>query len=72
MKRKKEPIPWYGKVILQILDVSHTTQRGLSKKTGISPPHLNEYIHGKKAITPRVAVALASATGLTPEYLLTR
>ena len=46
------------------------TQVALAKKMGCAPRTVNEICNGKRAITPRVAIQLASVFKNTPEFWL--
>src|SRR5438270_402800 len=46
------------------------TQHDLALVLGKHQPYINEFIQGKRSITPEMAVALAAALGNTPEYWL--
>lgn len=58
-----------GKILksdyLEYLDVS---QEAFANHLGISRKHLNAIVNEKAAVTPEVAVRLASALNTSPEY----
>lgn len=58
-----------GIILKRIADKEHINQKQLSKKTGIIPQRINDYIKGKRKLTPQVSLQLEQALGITtPGY----
>jgi addiction module HigA family antidote len=46
------------------------TQAGLARHIGVHAFVINEIVHAKRGVTPRMAVMLARALGTSPEFWL--
>ena len=69
---KKSTSPVYtthpGELILDELRERKMTQRQLAELSGIKTSILSETIHGKRAISLNMAVALEKALGISADY----
>ena len=44
------------------------SQRSFAKQSGISYRRLNEIIHGRRSVSPEIAIRLAIVWGMTAEF----
>ena len=60
-----------GETIREALRDLGLTQEQAAEKAGVSQPYLSGLIRGSRAITPRAALHLEAATGISAELLAT-
>ena len=53
-----------------LFNVIGITQKDIAEKMGVAPPALNDYVNGKRKITPKFAVALECVCGLSADLLM--
>jgi addiction module HigA family antidote len=53
-----------GETLLETLEHLGMTQLELARRTGTTPKHINHLVKGKAPISPEMAIALESATGV--------
>jgi HTH-type transcriptional regulator / antitoxin HigA len=61
-----------GDTIEDLLDDLGMSKAQLAQRTGFTPKHINELVHGRAPLTPAAAVKLATVLGSTAEFWLTR
>ena len=59
-----------GEVIKDELAARNMKQSELSKLTGIQKSNLNDVIKGKRALTPKMALLIGNALGISAEFLI--
>lgn len=61
-----------GETLRDLLEERHLSQADVARRAGISPPHLNDILAGKRGIGPRVAVRLDKLGLGSTRFWLTR
>ena len=70
MGKKLKPILPGELLLHQFLEPLHISQNKLARDLDVPPPRVNAIVHGKRRITPDMALRLARYFGNSPQFWL--